>query len=130
MPQGEKLNFKPTHRHYALVTLKNGTVFPIDLLRYDKAMPWKEYDARQIQDSCWQIVIGKDDKPIQADPPKEPRHIIVCRETGAQPGWMIEAWTSHGGLSFNPITPEEAHRINNDRENIPERLQYPELAKY
>ncbi len=124
-----KLTSPLKYQHFALIILTSGT-FPIDNLRYDDARPWKETDARMIQDACAQIVIGQDGKPYRGEDVREQR-IIICKysESAATTPhmWRWDRWRS-GGLRFEPITYDEAERLNQCREMLPARLQYPELA--
>jgi len=126
---GRKLINKIAYEHFALVTITNGH-FPIDCLRYDAAMPWKETDARQIEDSMFQLVSLPDGSFVQAVEDHKPYNIVIRKfSEEARPLWMPAKWHSYGGVTFESITPEEAHDINRKREDDPKevvsRLQFP-----
>jgi hypothetical protein len=120
-----KLSSPLKYVHLALVTLR-GRSFPLDALRYDHATFWKEADARQAEDSLFSIVTDENGKVAPEDNPEpKERKVIVCRfGDSTNPMWTLAVWGSFPGVTFEPISLEEAEEINRDRERLPARLQY------
>lgn len=102
MPQPEKLKFPKKYRHYALVTFTSQ--FPIDGLRYDRAFPWKEADARAIEASMSHV--------------GPPVRVIICSDDTYATGagrWTLQLWNGIGGVTFRAISHEEAETFDRER---------------
>ncbi len=106
----EKLSQASKYRHFALVTLVSAR-FPIDNLRYDRAIPWKETDARLVEHSHERF-----------SAPFSGQIIIITDSPDAKPHWNEDRWRQ-GGVSLNLISAEEAYDLDRHRDEELPRLK-------
>lgn len=108
MATGNKLRSPKKYEQFALVTVKAKSDFPLDGLRYDHCMPWKEYDTHSIQRVI--DVYGRPDTDTEI--------ILHKHSEDVKANWFPAFWESHSGVSIEPISAERAQLIHQERESL------------
>ena len=94
--KGEKLDGSLKYKHLAKVTIKPFHQFPIDMLRYDRCMPYREVD------SYWIQTTGHNDKPAVL--------VVIQYSFNSKAEWTTDRWSSFGA-TIEPITESEVNNV-------------------
>ncbi len=103
------------YQHFAKVTVKPFSSFPIDMLRYDRCTPNRQLDSSQINASFEQR-----DKPIIV--------VVRCISENAKEPWTTDRWKSFGA-EIEPVTQGDTYKIQREVEasiNAPHGAAKPE----